>query len=318
MFELWDSAECTYFLGIKVYGYGLYVMYGLALMLLVMFLHGRKRYPAGTLALMGCLMIPCGFLLSRLFCLLLDARARQWPFFRAFFMMTAGGGSMFGALFGGLIGLLAACRIMKFDSKLRLRAMDIFAVAALLFVALARMGEGFIEDFGISFPLSSRAEGMFIINGDYADYLAVYKLESLYALVLFVVFEMQIRRKQPGVTFFTAVLLFSAGQILFESFREDGHMAFSFVGAQHLLAAGCLGAAVVYFALKGRKALCGKALPTAALISLPLMVGILVGLEFALDRTDMSRVLLYIVYVIVIACPCALALILRRRAEKAA
>ena len=45
-------------------------------------------------ALMGCLMIPCGFVTSRLMYLLLDARARQWPFFRAFFMMTAGSSSM--------------------------------------------------------------------------------------------------------------------------------------------------------------------------------------------------------------------------------
>ena len=315
MFGLWDSAECTYFLGVRVYGYGLYVMYGLALAMLVVFLHGRKRFPAGSPALMGCLMIPCGFVLSRLMYLLLDAQARQWPFFRAFFMMTAGGASMFGALFGAFIGLMAACRILKLEKRQRLYAMDVFAIAALAFTALSRMGEGFIEDYGISFPLSGKAEGMFIVNGEYADYLAVYKLESLYALILFVLCETRIRRKKtPGETFFTAMLLFGAGQILFESFRKDGHMAFSFVGAQHIMAAMCVGGAVIYFAVRGRNA---KTLSNAALMSLPLMTGILVGLEFALDRTEVSRVLLYIIYVIVIACPCVMSFILMRRAQKA-
>ena len=84
------------------------------------------------------------------------------------------------------------------------------------------------------------------------------------------------------------------------------------------MAAGCLGGAVVFFALKGLKAFPKTKLPVICLISLPVMVSLLVALEFALDRTEISKLLLYILYVAVIICPCAMSLVLRHRLEKAA
>ncbi len=316
---LWDSAETTYFIGVRVYAYGLYILYGLALACLVMFLHARRKWPKGSVALTGSLMLPIGFLLSRLLFLLLDAQARQWPFFGAFFTLTAGGFSMFGALIGAFLGVLLSCRLLRFNCRQRLRVLDVFAAGALLFIAMARMGEGLIEDFGISFPLSSEVHGMMIINDAYGDYLAVYKLESLYALILFVLCELLMRQKHPeGDVFFIIMLLFGAGQILFESFREDGHMAFAFVKVQHLMAAGCLAGSVLYFALKGLKTKNERTLSVLSLISLPLMVVILVALEFALDRTELSKVLLYLLYFIVIVCPCVMCLILRNKLEIAA
>ena len=319
MFGLWDSAETTYFLGIRVYSYGLYVMYGLALALAVMAFHGRKRKPAGAVALLGCLMLPLGFVFGRLFYLILDVNARQWPFFKALFRVTAGGFSAFGALAGAALGAVAGSALLRSDDWNRLKTLDVFAAGALIFIAISRLGERSVEDFGISFPLSYPAKGFLIINDTYGDYIAVYILESLYALILFVLCEMMMRTAHPdGDVFFTMLLLFGAGQILFESFRDDGHMAFSFVGAEHLMAAACVAAAGLRFALKGLKCLKSKALPAAVIVSLPLMVGILVGLEFALDRTEVSKVLLYGIYIAVIACPCVMSLILRKKTEEAA
>ena len=157
MLGLWDSAETTYFLGLEVYSYGLYVMWGLAMAMAVMGLHGRKRKPAGAVALMGCLMMPCGFILSRLLYLILDANARSWLFFPAFFHMTSGGFSAFGALIGAGLGAYAASRILKSEDWKGPKTLDVFAAGALIFIAIARLGERHVEDFGISFPLSGSA-----------------------------------------------------------------------------------------------------------------------------------------------------------------
>ena len=49
-------------------------------------------------------------------------------------------------------------------------------------------------------------------------------------------------------------------------------------------------------------------LAIAALISLPLMVGIVLGLEFALDRTTWNKFLLYAVMILTVATPAVMGL----------
>ena len=49
-------------------------------------------------------------------------------------------------------------------------------------------------------------------------------------------------------------------------------------------------------------------LAIAALISLPLMVGIVLGLEFALDRTTWNKLLLYAIMILTVAAPAAMGL----------
>ena len=46
----------------------------------------------------------------------------------------------------------------------------------------------------------------------------------------------------------------------------------------------------------------------AAVISLPLMVGIVIGLEFALDRTTWNKVLIYVLMMITVGIPAGLGL----------
>ena len=50
----------------------------------------------------------------------------------------------------------------------------------------------------------------------------------------------------------------------------------------------------------------------AAVCSIPLTVALGVGLEFMIDRTNISRYLLYLVYILVLAAPVCLGLRLRR------
>ncbi len=303
-----EGAETTFFLGIRVYAYGLYITLGLALCAVVMAFHSRKA-PKGTAAVMICLMIPIGLLVSRLCYALLDSYARSFPFFRVLVCLNGGGGSMMGALLGAWGGVMLAARVMKLPGKQRAAMLDAFACGALLFVAVARLGESRIDQFGISFPLIGEGPAALTVQGEYGDHIAVYRLESIWALILFLLCESTNRRSsRPGKLFSLALLLFGAGQILFESLRKDSHMTFSFVGAQHLMAVGFMGAAVVLYALRALRGGKKRGLALVALISLPVMTAALVGLEFALDRSEISRWLLYALYVLIIACPCTLAL----------
>ena len=63
-----------------------------------------------------------------------------------------------------------------------------------------------------------------------------------------------------------------------------------------------------------RKSKPGLAL--AALISLPLMVGIVLGIEFALDRTVWNKMLLYAIMILTVAVPAVLGLRLLNNAKE--
>ena len=54
----------------------------------------------------------------------------------------------------------------------------------------------------------------------------------------------------------------------------------------------------------------------AAIISLPLMTGIIIGLEFALDRTTWNKILIYILMIFTVSIPATLGLFMLKNAKK--
>jgi hypothetical protein len=72
------------------------------------------------------------------------------------------------------------------------------------------------------------------------------------------------------------------------------------------MAAVMLAIGVVIAFVRGRKQ--KPRLAVAALISLPLMVGIVLGLEFALDRTTWNKMLLYAIMILTVAAPAVMGL----------
>ena len=65
---------------------------------------------------------------------------------------------------------------------------------------------------------------------------------------------------------------------------------------------------VVLAVIRGKRP--KSALSVASLISLPLMTGAVIGLEFALDRTTWNKLLIYVAMIIVVAIPAVLGMIL--------
>ena len=98
-----------------------------------------------------------------------------------------------------------------------------------------------------------------------------------------------------------------------ESLRYDRHMSISFVGLQQIMAMALLGAGVIWgICREGRSY---RALAISAGAALTLAVGLGIVLEFMIDRTNISRYLLYLAMALVLAAPTALGIALRNKGE---
>ncbi|MBR4502208.1 MAG: prolipoprotein diacylglyceryl transferase [Clostridia bacterium] len=327
MFALAEDAPQTVFLGVRVYAWGLYCFFGAVLCLLAVMFHSRGKMKKGTAALYGVLALPMALILSRLLYCLFDARMRVFEelfdgsvgwdeYFADVFGATLGGFSMFGALLGGVLAALLCAGILKEDRRALL---DAAACALLLFIAAERLGEGRLEDFGVSRPLNERTSwwGLFITHGEYDDCISTYMLESLTALAIFVLLEWRRPRLKRGDVFLTGALVFGLSQVLMESLRFDQHMRFSFVSVQQLFAMGCAVYALCVWAVRLRKRGVPSRLPLAAAAAVPAVIGLIILLEFMIDRSGISRLLLYMAYIALLSCPLVIGLRMRNALAKA-
>ena len=117
-----------------------------------------------------------------------------------------------------------------------------------------------------------------------------------------------IRKEKEGSLTIAFLLLFGAATIITESLRYDRFLSISFVGLQQIAAALTLALGVI---LAVRNSGSTRSFPAiAAIISLPLITGAVIGLEFALDRTMWNKLLIYIVMIGTVAIPTTLGMIL--------
>ena len=309
---MWEDAVITNVLGLEVYTFGLYAALGCAVAMIALgILLRRAKWPKGAAALTGVLAIGCGFIVSRLFFCFMDQGLGGPVPLRGVLLVTGGGYSMMGALIGACVGAIAAAKIMKRSPAALL---DLLAPAFLLFVACERLGEGCIDDFGISRPLvGDLLKGSFLaIEGDYDWVLATYLIEACAALALALVllWDGSKKDRRAGNTFLLFLLLFGASQVILESLRFDQHMHISFVGLQQVMSILLLAAGVTVLAIRRMRDKRGMAI--AALALLPVAAGIGVGLEFAIDRTTVNRFLLYAAFILVMAAPVVLGVKLRK------
>jgi prolipoprotein diacylglyceryltransferase len=304
--NLLEEAVIIEVFGVKVYAFGLYVMLGaICSMITLALLAKHLGLKPGTAPLTALLSMVIGIIISRLtFCLLNQELGRMTPI--SFWPQLAGGGwSMFGLIGGIFLGGWISGKIMKEKTA---KVLDILSVALLPTVIAERIAENRIEDFDISRPLDSQLFAKsFLAVGEDEPCLATYYVAAAAALVLFVFLLIRItKRRADGDTVIAFLLLFGAGAIVLESLRYDRFLSISFVGLQQIAAAVMLAIGVVIAYVRGRNQ--KPRLAVAALISLPLMVGIVLGLEFALDRTTWNKILLYAIMILTVAVPAGMGL----------
>ena len=316
MFNLREDAAKVSVLGIEMYAFGLHVALGIALALIALaLLMRRAKVKPGTAQLGGLLAVVCGFVLSRLFFGFMDESLGQTLPLWAMLRVETGGYSMMGALIGASVGMVIAAKVTEQHPG---RLLDVLVPCLMLFVACERLGEKYIEEFGVSRYLSdSLFQNTFLASeGDFGLRLNTYYIEAAVALALVAVLYFDLKpERRAGDTFLKFLLLFGGTQILMESLRYDQHMTIkAYVKLQQVMAMLLMSAGVIALACRcWRK---NRGLALAAFISLPIAVAIGVGIEFMIDRTAVSHYLLYAVFLIVVSVPVALGLMMRKETEK--
>lgn len=311
---MYEDALSFSLFGQEVFLYGLFVSLGaLAAILLFAALCRRQKLPGGTAALFGALALPLGLICSRLLFCLLDFRFHGLFSPRAALSFWGGGFSMVGALLGAaLAGALTA----KKQRLSALALLDVLSPALLLFIAFARLGEPYTEVLGRSRPLViDWVKNSFLaISDGYDAYLRTYALEALTALILCIILLIYLRRRpRRGNVLFTGMLLLGCTQVLWESLRFDAHMRQSFISMQQILFACMFAVPLIRSALRCKR----KGYLIAAIAVCALVAGGAVGIEFMIDRSGVSRLLLYAVYALLLALPAALGLYFQKRSDRA-
>ncbi len=270
----------------------------------------RYELDGGVVPLTFVLGIPAGLLLGRLMFCLLDASYTSIADLRFFWRLSDGGYALFGVLLGLFLSALFSALVLKQNKA---SVLDALLPSVFLFIFFERLGEGFIRDFGISRSLIyGTLEGTFFVQQDLDSYLRTWIFEAALALILFfVVLRIGATDDRPGYTFSKGIMLFGATQVLMESLRYDAHLMFSFVGVQHVLSMVLLAVPVLVFAKRALKT--KKGLAIASIIMIPVVVGILIFLEFQIDRTETNRYLLYGLYALTLAVPTVCGFLLTRK-----
>ena len=309
-----DAAKISVF-GLEMYRFGFFVMLGMiAAAAVFAFLSWARRAEKGTAPLQLLLSIALGAVCSRvLFCLLNRELGALMPL-SSWFRISGGGWSMMGLVAGVLLAALLTAKLTGQKTGL---TVDMAACALPLFMALERFGEGCVPEFDYSRKLSTDfLNGTFLTFSDYDGYyLCTWKLAAIVMLILFpILIADLIRSRKDGDTGILFLLLFGSVSVILESLRYDRFLSVSFVGLQQILAAVYMAAGLIVLARRaGRRQ---KALKNAALISVLAAAAIAIGLEFALDRTTISPILIYAVYILVMTVPVVLGLKLRGAERK--
>lgn len=317
MFRLYDEAEKIRILGIEVYRFGFFVMLGLILAAaMIGFLCWARRTRKGTGPLLLLLSLVLGGICSRLFfCLMSFEDLGAMLPLPAWFDITGGGWSMMGLVGGVMLAAWAAALLTRQKAGLLL---DIAACALPLFMVLERVGEGCIPQFDFSRKLDTDLlNNTFLTFSDYdGHYLATWKLTAIVMGILVPILIWDLTRsRKDGDTCLLFLLLFGGCSVILESLRYDHFLTVhSFVGMEHVAAAILL--AVGVFIPAGRAHKRKKSLAAAAVISVFLMVILAVLLEFALDRTEFNKLVIYTAYLAIVAVPVVLGLRLRRNGDR--
>ncbi len=317
---LYEEAEKFSVLGLQGYRFGLFVMLGMAAAAgVIAFLSWARRMKKGTAPLLTLLSILLGGLFSRLFFCLMNQELGAMMPPASWLRITGGGWSMTGVV----AGVMLAAWITSLITRQPMGSLaDPAACALPAFMALERFGESGVPEFDFSRRLTTELlNGSFLTFGEYDGYyLATWKLAGIVMLILLAVLILHMTRsRHEGDTCILFLILFGAVSVILESLRYDRFLSITFVGLQHVAAAVILCVGVVLAACryvsqerngKGKKGIVPLAFGTVLAAA-----GIAVGLEFALDRTSWNALLVYAVYILVMAVPAVMGILLLHKTK---
>lgn len=223
------------------------------------------------------LAVFCGHLLN---CLVLPGELVPdfgWQIFLSPWM----GGYMF---YGAAAGACAAVLLLGKDRRRVLS--DLMALSLLALVMCVRFAEPLdgqgngvpVDDPSVPwcfFPIASP-------DPEWPDEwnLAVFFWEGLYALLVLALMLIRLKKRAPGQTALSALILYAAGQVIFESLRRDQVVRWLFVRVSQLISALILAAVVIIAVIRGLRGRRGVLLLSLTL----LFIGGIIALEFAVEK----------------------------------
>ena len=285
--------------------YGLWLMLGAFFSLALLFV---KRFrPEASLrrasVFAGLLSLPFGLLGGRLlYCLC------NLPFYlsdigapEAMLYIWEGGLSLTGTLLFIVLAVCLCARIGKISAR---KMLDLFTPSLLLFSALAFFSSS-LREIGFGPELEASLPLLCISFQDSLRLNTAF-ITGLFLLALCAM-ALGMKKKStaaPGRLFARFSFFFGSAMILLESLRRDGHMLWGFVHAEMAFDL-LIALSALLFLCKGKKK---KAL---AFLATLLFAGAVIGLEFALDRSAIGDIWLYLVYFVSVSayiglgCSCA-------------
>ena len=278
--------------------YALCLLAGAAAAMLLTAYLGRKTPGVNACLSMGMAAVIGAVIGGRLvYCL------TQWEFILvdlggAAFMAQPwqGGYNMYGALLGGLAGVLIYARATK---KPACALLDLAAPGAALAICAGRLGEAFTSQ-GLGAYVDSEAlqRFPFAVENSWGDWqLPVFAYEAAAALVTMIVCLCLVRdgKRPAGRVAEVFLALISLCQIMLESLRADEFIRFGFVKFNMLAAAVALGAVIGLSVWRQVKRGGWKPWQIFRLILFALSIVVVILIEFALDKSPIDNRLLYAV-----------------------
>lgn len=200
--------------------------------------------------------------------------------------------SFFGGCVGASLGMALTAKLTKENAG---KFLDAFAPAGAAAIALARLAEKHLGMLGASKYDTESAllcRFPFAVSNEWDEwYLAVFVLEALIALVICVVSALRKREeKLPMLLFLRVCYALCAAQVFCESVRMMS-MRWGFVRAEQLLCGVSVFFILLYHCVKApEKNFLKRFWPLLACLG---CIGALVGVEFALDRTEIPDMYWY-------------------------
>ena len=282
--------------------YGIVCCAGAVLAMLAAALLKPRKTPYLRLAAMFALCLPLSLLCSRLmYCLCSIGKYTADGAVRGMLFVQNGGWMMGGVFIGAALSCLICASSAEKGAGRReyfFLLLNALAVPLLTFIVFERFGEYF-TGYGRGLKLKPNESSLCFFpiftalqkNGRVFRYeLSVWFLEGLYALICLTVFI--INRKKISSAFVSTLILYCAGQIVFESLLTcDCPKWGAFVNVNMVLSGAVLLGLTVIFALR-RKSLSGgvKALRIALCL---LILAVCGGCEWALDKTEIPNPVIY-------------------------
>ena len=233
------------------------------------------------------LLAVCSFLGARvLYCLI------RLPYYLdtgiAHVLFTREGGFL---LYGAILGMISGAALLARKNRLSIPAiLNDLTIPGLTAIVICRLGEGFArEGLGTWVENEKYARFPFAVQNPYGEYQwALFFLEALYALLL-IWFLCSSGRHRAGKDerMVTALFLYAAAQIFFESLRKDSSLKIGFVRVSQVLSAASILAVILLRNRNMKKILGFKVMLCAICLT---AIGII---EWALDKTELNIFLLY-------------------------